>query len=124
VTKRPIDRDAEDSYVLPVLRSKGVRTDLAKLIKGIHPRYTIEAARQLRSFHRPVLVAWSAEDKLFPREYAERLRDDIPEAQLEWVQDARTFSAEDNPERVAELIAAFAPRAKATTAQQSSSASS
>jgi len=120
VTKRPIDRDAEDSYVLPVFRSRDVRIDLGKLIKGIHPRYTLEAAEQLRSFHRPVLLAWSAEDKLFPASYAERLRDDLPEAKLEWVEDARTFSAEDNPERVAELIAGFAPGAR--TAQRSSSA--
>jgi pimeloyl-ACP methyl ester carboxylesterase len=121
VTKRPIDRDAEDSYVLPVFQSKGVRADLGKLIKGIDTRYTMEAAEQLRSFHRPVLLAWSAEDKLFPRTYAERLRDDLPEARLEWVQDSYTFSAEDNPERVAELIAGFAPGVAASAAEQSSS---
>ena len=32
----------------------------------------------------------------------------IPEARLEWIEGARTFSPEDNPERLAELIVDFA----------------
>jgi len=32
----------------------------------------------------------------------------IPNARLEWIEGARTFSAEDAPERLAELIGAFA----------------
>jgi pimeloyl-ACP methyl ester carboxylesterase len=116
VTKRPIDRDAEDSYVLPVLTNAGVRSDLAKVIRGLDPRYTLEAAERLRTFHRPVLIAWSDEERVFPRHYAERLRDDLPEATLEWIEDAYTFSPEDNPEAVARSIAAFLPT---TTAQRS-----
>jgi pimeloyl-ACP methyl ester carboxylesterase len=121
ITKRPIEREAEDSYVLPPLSSGQVREDLAKLIRGLDSRYTLEAAERLRSFHRPVLLAWSAEDKLFPPRHAERLRDDLPEARLEWVEDALTFSPEDNPQRVAELIAGFAPRGPRAATERSSS---
>jgi pimeloyl-ACP methyl ester carboxylesterase len=121
LAKRPIDRDAEDSYVLPVLGSAGVRADLGKVISGVDPRYTLEAAEQLRSFHRPVLLAWSAEEKLFPREYAERLRDDLPEATLEWIDDSYSFSPEDNPGRLVELIRGFGVHTPTRTAQQSSS---
>jgi pimeloyl-ACP methyl ester carboxylesterase len=106
LTKRPIDRDAEDSYVFPPLTSGEVRRDLSQVIAGVDPRYTLEAAEQLRSFHRPVLLAWSAEDKLFPRAHAERLQAGLPEATLEWVEDSYTFSPEDNPDRVSELITA------------------
>ena len=37
----------------------------------------------------------------------ERLAADIPGARLEWIENARTFSMEDQPERLAELIAGF-----------------
>ncbi len=121
LAKRPIDREAEDSYVLPVLGGAGVRADFAKVISGVDPRYTLEAAEQLRSFHRPVLLAWSAEEKLFPREYAERLRDDLPEATLEWVEDSYSFSPEDNPERLVDLIGGFDTHSAPRTTQQSSS---
>jgi len=118
LTKEPIDRDAEDSYVLPALSRKPVRTDLAKVLNGLDPRYTLEAAEQLRSFDRPVLLAWSAEDKVFPARYAERLKGDLPDARLEWVEGARTFSPEDRPERLVELIAGFAPGTGTSAAQR------
>jgi pimeloyl-ACP methyl ester carboxylesterase len=108
VTKRPIEpREAEDSYVLPLLQDGRIRDDLRRLIPGLDKRYTLEVAERLRSFDKPVLIAWSAEDKLFPRSDAERLAETFPQARLEWVHDAYTFSAEDQPERVAELIASF-----------------
>jgi pimeloyl-ACP methyl ester carboxylesterase len=108
VTKKPIEpREAEDSYVLPLLTDNRIRADFARLVPGLDPRYTLEAGERLRSFDKPALIAWSAEDKLFPRSDAERLAAIIPQARLEWVDGARTFSAEDQPERVAELISSF-----------------
>ncbi|HEX2234542.1 MAG TPA: alpha/beta hydrolase [Thermoleophilaceae bacterium] len=108
VTKERIEpREAEDSYVLPLLEDARIREDLRRLIPGLDKRYTLEVAERLPSFDKPVLLAWSAEDKLFPRSDAERLAETFPNARLEWVEGARTFSAEDQPERVAELIASF-----------------
>lgn len=108
LTKAPVEPDAEDSYVYPLLTRKEIRADFARVVKGIDPSQTLEAAERLRTFDKPVLLAWSAEDKLFPRSDAERLAATFPDVRLEWVEDARTFSAEDNPERVAELIGGFA----------------
>jgi pimeloyl-ACP methyl ester carboxylesterase len=114
VTKRPIDREAEDTYVLPVLTRGEIRRDLARVAKGVDARYTVEAGERLKEFDRPALIAWSREDKLFPASDAERLAAALPDARIEWIDDAYTFSAEDQPERVAELIAAFVrePRAE------------
>jgi pimeloyl-ACP methyl ester carboxylesterase len=108
LTKRPIDRDAEDSYVLPALTRREIRRDLRKLLGGIDPDYTRDAAAKLTGWRKPALIAWSAEDRFFPREHAERLAKVIPDARLEWIDDARTFSPEDNPGRLAELILDFA----------------
>ena len=107
VAKRPIDPQAEDSYVAPASAVPGVLNDIRKLIRGLDTRHTNAAADQLGKFHKPALLAWSREDKLFPPSDAEGLARELPQARLEWIEDSYTFSAEDNPERLSELIAGF-----------------
>jgi pimeloyl-ACP methyl ester carboxylesterase len=107
LTNEPIDRDAEDSYVLPVLTRGPVRRDLRKLLGGLDPAYTLDAAAKLAKWDRPALIAWSERDRFFPPEHAERLAKVIPNARLEWIEGARTFSMEDKPERLAEVLLAF-----------------
>jgi pimeloyl-ACP methyl ester carboxylesterase len=104
---RPIDRQAEDSYLLAGMTIAGVEGDLKRVIKGVHKRYTNEAADRLGEFDKPALVAWSREDRFFKPAHAERLAQDMPNARLEWIEDARTFSPEDQPGRLAQLIASF-----------------
>jgi pimeloyl-ACP methyl ester carboxylesterase len=98
------EREAEDSYVLPVLTRGDVRRDLRKLLAGLDTRHTLDAAAKLTGFDKPVLIAWSAGDRFFPPAHAERLARLIPDARLEWIEGARTFSPEDAPQRLAELI--------------------
>ena len=114
LTTEPIDPDAEDSYVLPVLTRGEIRRDVRGLLNGLDPKYTRDAAAKLTAWDKPALIAWSTEDRFFPTEHAERLARVIPGARLEWIEGARTFSPEDRPERVAELILDFA-RAPART---------
>jgi pimeloyl-ACP methyl ester carboxylesterase len=94
-------------WVQPYLSDRGVRRDTAKVLRGIHPRYTNEAAEKLRSFGRPALLAWAPEDRFFKVSFAERLADTI-NARLELIDDSYTFVPEDQPERLAETIASFA----------------
>jgi pimeloyl-ACP methyl ester carboxylesterase len=116
-TKRPIEDDAVDSYAFPALGSGAIRRDLRKLLAGAHARHTLEAGDRLGGFDRPALIAWSREDKFFPTRYAERLAAALPQARLEWIDDSYTFSPEDQPARVAELIAGFVREpARATAA--------
>jgi pimeloyl-ACP methyl ester carboxylesterase len=116
LTKGPIEpREAEDSYVLPLLTDRRIRADFSRVAAGLDPRYTLEAGERLHSFDKPALIAWSNEDKLFPRSDAERLATAIPNARLEWVEGARAFSPEDQPERLAELIAAFVAAQEASS---------
>jgi pimeloyl-ACP methyl ester carboxylesterase len=107
LTNKPIDRDAEDSYVLPVLTRRAVRRDVRKLLGGLDPAYTLDAAAKLAGWDRPTLIAWSDKDRFFPTEHAERLAKLIPGARLEWIEGARTFAMEDDPDRVASAIGAF-----------------
>jgi pimeloyl-ACP methyl ester carboxylesterase len=105
--KRPIEQEVVDSYALPALRDAGVRRDARKLLTGLDKRYTLAAAERFGDFRKPVLIAWSREDKFFPPEYGERLAQAFPEARLEWIDDSLLFSPEDRPDRVAELIRSF-----------------
>jgi pimeloyl-ACP methyl ester carboxylesterase len=105
LSNEPPEREAEDSYVLPVLTRGDVRRDLRKVLAGLDSRHTLDAAAKLTGFDKPVLIAWSANDRFFPLAHAERLARLIPDARLEWIEGARTFSPEDAPERLAELIA-------------------
>jgi pimeloyl-ACP methyl ester carboxylesterase len=107
LSKRPIDRAAEDSYLLAGMVIDGVERDLKRVIKALDTRYTNEAADRLGQFDKPALIAWSRDDRFFRPEHAERLAQDLPNARLEWIENARTFSPEDEPARLAELIADF-----------------
>jgi pimeloyl-ACP methyl ester carboxylesterase len=108
LSKRGIPAEITGSWVRPGLTDRGVRRDVAKLLKGVHPRYTQEAAARFKEFDKPVLIAWGQEKAFFPAEYGERLARDFPNGRLERIEDSYTFVPEDQPERLATLIAELA----------------
>ena len=95
-------------WVEPFLSSGEIRRDTVKVLRGINPRYTFDAAEKLRAFDRPTMLAWAVEDRFFKLSFAERLAETISGATLERIEDSYTFVSEDQPERLAELIEAFA----------------
>jgi pimeloyl-ACP methyl ester carboxylesterase len=108
LTKRRIDRQAEDSYVYPALSDGAVRADLRKVIKGIDKKDSNEAADRLHEFDMPALIAWAREDRLFSTRDANSLAADLPDSRLEWIDDSFSFVSEDRPERLAKLVGDFA----------------
>jgi pimeloyl-ACP methyl ester carboxylesterase len=106
--KRDFDDAPTRDWVEPFLTERAIRRDTVKVLKGIDPRYTIDAAEKLRDFDRPALLAWAVEDRFFKLAFAERLAATIKHASLERIEDSYTFVSEDQPERLAELIARFA----------------
>jgi pimeloyl-ACP methyl ester carboxylesterase len=115
LVKRPIDRQAEDSYLLAGMTIPGIERDLKRVIKGLHTSCTNEAADRLGEFDKPALLAWSREDRFFKPAHAQRLAQDLPNARLEWIENARSLSPEDEPVRLAELIANFVREPAART---------
>jgi pimeloyl-ACP methyl ester carboxylesterase len=110
LAKRPLDIDLVRAWIRPAKASAEIRRDVGKVLRGISPHYTLQAARKLRDFDRPVLLAWCPEDRVFPMDHARRLAEDIPTARLELVDDSWTYVPEDRPDRLAELIRDFAGR--------------
>ena len=107
LTKRPLEDDALDSYVRPLIESGEVRRDVGKVLRAISPDELLTVSQQLADFKHPVLVAWAPEDGLFPFAHAERLARIFPNARLEPVADSYAFVPEDAPGHLAELIADF-----------------
>ncbi|MET8998787.1 alpha/beta hydrolase [Amycolatopsis sp. NPDC004169] len=108
VVKRPLPDAVAQAYLSPLRKSAGVRRDLRKLLRAVHPRYTLAAAEALRGFDRPVLLAWATEDRLFPIRLAHRLAALLPDARLVEVADCYTFLSEDQPAVLARHVVEFA----------------
>jgi pimeloyl-ACP methyl ester carboxylesterase len=94
-------------WTRPFLSDRAIRRDTVKVLRGISPRYTEEAAERLRSFDRPTMLAWAREDRFFKPKFAQRLAETIPGSRLEWIEDSYSFVPEDQPERLAQLIDDF-----------------
>lgn len=122
VAKRPFAGEVLRSYTEPALRDAAVRRDLEKVLRGISPVHTLAAARELHRFTRPVLLAWSREDRFFPFAHADELSRRFPDARVEPIDDSYAFSPEDQPERLAAWIADFAGLERAGPALASRSA--
>jgi pimeloyl-ACP methyl ester carboxylesterase len=108
LTKRPIeDEIVIGSYLRPSRDNAGVRRDAINVIKDISPKHTMRAAEKMLQFEKPVLIAWAKEDRIFPVRDAQRLSETFPNARLELIEDSYTFVPEDQPEKLAQLMAAF-----------------
>lgn len=84
------------------------RGDALRVTQSLRPSVTLDAVSALRSFPRPVLLAWGDSDKLFPLDHAHRLEADFPDATLEVIAGARTFVMIDQPQALAAAIVQFA----------------
>jgi len=108
VAKRPIDDRVSDSYALPCLRDDDVLRDTASVMRSAATPPLHDAARRLiAEYERPVLFVWSPEDRLFPPAHPERYAAELTDARVVLVDDAYSFTPEDQPRRLADAIAAF-----------------
>lgn len=96
------------SWMEPALHDPGVKRDAKKVTVGMNKRYTLEAAEKLRKSDLPILLTWAPGDRLFPLENAQRLVAETPNARLVEIPDSATFVPLDQPQRLADEIAAFA----------------
>lgn len=95
------------SWMAPATEDSGVMRDLKKVTAGMNKRHTLAAAEKLRGSQLPIRLLWAPGDKYFPISYAERLAGEAANAEIVQIPDAKTFVPLDQPERVAEEIAAF-----------------
>ena len=109
VSRRRPDEATLDAYFGPFLRDPGVRYDLVRFVAAISKRDTLAAAETFPRFRHSVLIAWGENDPFFTKRLARRLAGGFPNAELRFLPRSRAFVPEDQPERLAELIADFVP---------------
>jgi pimeloyl-ACP methyl ester carboxylesterase len=105
--KTPIPAGLIASWMEPGLHDPGVKRDAKKVTAGMNKSYTLEAAEKLRGSELPLLLTWAPGDRFFPISYAKRLAEEMPNARIVEIPDAGTFVPLDQPQRLAEEIAAF-----------------
>lgn len=95
------------SFVAPLISNGAIRRDAMKFFGGADARDTLAAAAKLPELDLPALLIWGTDDKLFPISDAERLQRAFKDAAIVPVVGARTFVSLDQPDVVADAIAAF-----------------
>jgi pimeloyl-ACP methyl ester carboxylesterase len=106
LSHKPLPDELTAEWIAPLLR-RDVRADALATLKAIDRRDTLAAAQRLSERPLPTLLAWGSDDLMFPLRFAQRLAAMIPGARLEQITDSRAFVPQDQPERLAELVAAF-----------------
>lgn len=100
--------EARKLYVNGYIENSRVRADFAKMVKGWSTKYTFEAAEKLKTFDKPVLLIWGADDrKLFPLELGRRLCAIFANARFEAVNGSLTYVQEDQPDKFVEILTSF-----------------
>lgn len=95
-------------WVRPALSNPAVAEDLRQFSLSLRTEVTVDVAARLPEFDKPTLIAWSGDDTFFELEDGWRLAEIIPNARLEVIEGARTFSMVDQPDRLAELLSSVA----------------
>jgi pimeloyl-ACP methyl ester carboxylesterase len=107
MAKRPVPEEITDAWLRPLLTNREIRRDLAKYIRSGTKGDMLAAAEGLRSFDRPALVVWAAEDRVMPAEHGRRLAELLPDGRLVEIADSYTLIPEDQPTELAGCIRAF-----------------
>lgn len=114
MSKRPVPDDVMDAWFQPALAEPRIRRDLRKYLLGAAQarRELSEVAEILRSFDRPALVIWAAEDRVMPLEHGRRLARLLPHGRLIEIADSYTLLPEDQPAELAASIRRFLEEAR------------
>ncbi len=107
--KHPLEDIVSDSYALPCVSDPSILRDTGKVMSSATSAPVQAAGRRLiAEFRRPVLFAWSPEDQVFAPADAQRYSEALTDGRIVFIEDAYSFTPEDQPDRLAEEIAKFA----------------
>jgi len=108
MAKRRIPDAITDSWLSPLITDWQIRHDFQRYCRSVQSDEMMVAAKRLRSFEKPTLIVWAANDKMMPQAHGPRFVDIMPNARLVVIEDSRTLIPIDQPIRLAEEIRAFA----------------
>jgi pimeloyl-ACP methyl ester carboxylesterase len=103
---RNLDAGVTRSWMEPLRTDPAIRADTARFMAGIDKADLLDVSTRLSAFTRPVRLVWGDRDRFFKLDFAHRLAETFPSAELTTVADGLTFVPLDAPEAVAEAISA------------------
>ena len=100
---------ATSRWVHALLRSKGVRRDAVRVLRGISSErdVLVKATAALALVQLPVLIVWAEHDRVMPPEHGRKLAELFPRARLVEVADTYTLIPLDQPAPLAEHLRRF-----------------
>ena len=101
-----LDTETLDMILEPWSSEDGKRALFANF-RRLNPEYTQAIAGELKHLPHETLILWGHEDPFQKPEYAERLQATLPNARLEWIEDAGHWVMEEKPELVAASLDRF-----------------
>ena len=107
--KHPLEPLASDSYALPCSSDGAILDDVARVMSTAASAPVHHAGQRLiAEFERPVLFAWGSEEQVFPLANARRYAAELTDGRVETIDDAYSFTPEDQPAALAGALARFA----------------
>lgn len=104
LTRQSLTQDLARQSIDP-LRDRGVRRDLAKVLRAVDPSITLATAKALPEVDLPIHFLWATDDKLFPVRQAKKLADSIGErARWSEVTGSYSFIQVDRPAAVVRAV--------------------
>ncbi len=108
MSKRPVPHEVMDGWFRPLQTRPEIRRDLRKYALSIPPKgELLEWSERLRTFDRPALMVWAAEDRVMPPEHGRRLAGMLAQGRLVEIADSYTLLPEDQPRELARAIRNF-----------------
>jgi pimeloyl-ACP methyl ester carboxylesterase len=108
VTRHGIPAERQPAIFGGFMTSSAVRREAVRFSADLNPRYTLAAAGAIAAWNKPALMAWGAEDKMFPLTHARRLTEAFPNGQLRTIEDSSTYVMLDQPDELASAVTDFA----------------
>jgi pimeloyl-ACP methyl ester carboxylesterase len=107
LVNQPLDAEQTRAWVEPCLSDAAIRQDVARFAQQVDPDDLDAASKRLGNFDGPALLVWGTADRFFKLDFARRLQGAFTNARLVEIGNGRTFIPHDEPQRLAEEIAAF-----------------
>lgn len=92
------------SWLDPATRTAGIVHDFGKFAADADARHTLDAARALTRFEKPVVVIWGNADAFFSMRLARRIVANVSDGELVEVEGSRTYVMLDAPVELAGAI--------------------
>ena len=106
---RKFDAAQTKAWIMPARENKAIRQEASRFLRAVKPKELLDVSTRLDRFDGPVTIVWGAADRSFKVKLGRRLAEQFRNAKFVEVKGARTFVSLDEPDRLADEIAAMVP---------------